>query len=165
MAEPKRRMDPYDRIGFRSVLTPEGVCMGTSIKVSVGDKLPLFVRDGTVEHWNRFAAVNDEFAAHHWDPEVAKEEGFPAPFCMAPLQLAFFHAMLRDWTGEDGRIVSVAAKLKGPFFKGQTLTGLACITEINVINGEKHVNLELSQTDETNRTIATGTAQVALSDD
>jgi acyl dehydratase len=138
--------------------------MDTTITVSVGDELPLFVRFGTVEHWNRFAAVNDEFAAHHWDPDIAKEEGFPAPFCMAPLQLAFFHAMLRDWTGENGRIISVTAKLKGPFFKDQTLTGLACVTEINSVDGEKHVNLELSQIDETDRTIAIGTAQVALSD-
>ena len=138
--------------------------MGTTIKVSVGDKLPLFVRDGTVEHWNRFAAVNNEFAAHHWDPDIAKAEGFPAPFCMAPLHLAFFHAMLRDWLGEGGRIISVTAKLKGPFFKGQTLTGLACVTGINVINGEKHADLDLSQIDETDRTIAIGKAQVALSD-
>lgn len=75
---------------------PERVSMSTTSNLLVGDELPLFVREGTIEHWNRFAAVNDEFAAHHWDAEVAKEEGFPAPFCMAPLQLAFLHAMLRD---------------------------------------------------------------------
>lgn len=136
--------------------------MSTKIEVAVGDELPLFVRTGTVEHWNRFAAVNDEFAAHHWDHEVAKEEGFPAPFGMAPLQLAFFHAMLRDWMGEDGRIVSVAAKLKGPFFKGNTLTAVARVAAVNSVDHETHVDLELSQTDETGRAIAIGTAQVAL---
>jgi len=136
--------------------------MSTTIEVAVGDELPLFVREGTVEHWNRFAAVNDEFAAHHWDPEVAKEEGFPAPFGMAPLQLAFCHAMLRDWMGEDGRIVSVSAKLKGPFFKGTTLTAMARVTAVNSADDETYVDLEPSQTDESDRAIAIGTAQVTL---
>ena len=140
----------------------KGIYMSTTIEVAVGDELPLFTREGTVEHWNRFAAVNDEFAAHHWDQEVAKEEGFPAPFAMAPLQLAFFHAMLRDWMGDDGRIVSVSAKLKGPFFKGNTLTALARVTAIDAVDEETHVDLELSQTDETDRAIAIGTARVAL---
>lgn len=136
--------------------------MDTTMDVAVGDKLPLFVREGTVEHWNRFAAVNDEFAAHHWDDEVAKEEGFPAPFAMAPLQLAFFHAILRDWMGTDGRIVSVSAKLKGPFFKGNTLTAGASVTAVNSANDETVIDLELTQTDETDRAIAIGTAQVAF---
>ncbi len=86
-------------------------------KLTVGEQLPVFERKGTIEHWNRFAAVNDEFAAHHWDYAVSEEEGFPAPFAMAPLQLAFFHAMLRDWIGDNGRIVSVSAKLRGPFLR------------------------------------------------
>jgi len=55
-------------------------------KLVVGEHLPVFEREGTVEHWNRFAAVNDEFAPHHWDYAVAEGEGFPAPFAMAPLQ-------------------------------------------------------------------------------
>ncbi|MDG1267783.1 MAG: MaoC/PaaZ C-terminal domain-containing protein [Ilumatobacter sp.] len=136
--------------------------MNTTLEVAVGDELPAFVRDGTVEHWNRFAAVNDEFAAHHWDDDVANEEGFPAPFAMAPLQLAFFHAMLRDWIGDDGQIVSVNAKLKGPFFKEDTLTARARVTAITSVDDETLVDLELTQTDESGRAIATGAAQVAL---
>ena len=130
--------------------------------VKVGDQLPPFVREGTVAHWNRFAAVNYEFAAHHWDHEVAKSEGFDAPFAMAPLQLAFFHAMLRDWMGEGGRIVSIAAKLRAPFFKDQTVTATATVVALQSRDGETYVDLELAQVDAAERSIVIGTAQVVL---
>lgn len=131
-------------------------------KLVVGEHLPVFAREGTVEHWNRFAAVNDEFAPHHWDYAVAEGEGFPAPFAMAPLQLAFFHAMLRAWIGDNGRIVSVSAKLKGPFFKDQLLTASGKVTALGQVDDEMMVDLELTQTDETDRAIAVGSASVAL---
>jgi len=131
-------------------------------KLTVGEQLPVFERKGTIEHWNRFAAVNDEFAAHHWDYAVSEEEGFPAPFAMAPLQLAFFHALLRDWMGDDGRIVSVSAKLRGPFFKDQLLTASGKITAVVRVEDEIVVDLELAQVDETDRSIAIGVARVAL---
>ena len=133
-------------------------------KLRVGEQLPVFERRGTIEHWNRFAAVNDEFAAHHWDYAVAEEEGFPAPFAMAPLQLAFFHAMLRAWIGDDGRIVSVSAKLRGPFFKDQLLTARGKVIAVDRVEGEIVVDLELAQVDETDRSIAIGVARVALKD-
>jgi acyl dehydratase len=136
--------------------------MSIDIEVRVGDELPPFVREGSVAHWNRFAAVNCEFAPHHWDYDVAKNEGFTAPFAMAPLQLAFFHAMLRDWMGDSGRIVSVSAKLRGPFFKDQTLTAAATVTALQPQGGETYVDLALTQIDQTGRSIAVGTAQLAL---
>ena len=90
------------------------------------------------------------------------EEGFDAPFAMAPLQLAFFHAMLREWMGDDGRIVSVSAKLRGPFFKDQWLTASGEVTALNRVEDEIVVDLELAQIDETDRSIAIGSARVAL---
>ena len=54
-----------------------------------------------------------------WDEEYAATTqfgGIVVPFAMAPLQLAFFHTMLRDWVGDDGRVVSVSVKLRGLFF-------------------------------------------------
>ena len=135
----------------------------TSIdKLGVGLQLPAFERKGTIEHWNRFAAVNDEFAPHHWDDAVAEAEGFPAPFAMAPLQLAFFHAMLRDWIGDNGRIVSVSAKLRGPFFKDQLLTASGKVIALSQVEDEMIVDLELTQIDETERAIAIGSASIAL---
>lgn len=64
--------------------------------------------------------------------------------------------------GDDGRIVAVSAKLKGPFFKGNTLTALARVSAINAAGDETLVDLDLSQTDESDRAIAVGTAQVSF---
>ena len=130
--------------------------------LNIGDELPTFIRKGTVEHWNRFAAVNDEFAPHHWDYDVARNEGFDAPFAMAPLQMSFFNALLRTWMGEQGRIISVSAKLKSPFFKEQTLVVTGRVTELQIVETETYIDIELLQADTDNKTVAIGTAQVAL---
>jgi acyl dehydratase len=132
------------------------------VDVAVGDEVPAFVRDGTAAHWTRFAAVNDEFAPHHWNVEVARHEGFDGPFAMAPLELAFYHAMLRDWMGDSGRIESVAARLRAPFIEGRTLTSTARVTAVAVVDGRTRVDLELAQTDDEGRTISTGEATVEL---
>ena len=55
------------------------------------------------------------------DDEVARREGFPAAFAMAPLTFSYVQAMLRDWLGEQGRIVKVAIQLRSPFLRGRTL--------------------------------------------
>jgi len=64
--------------------------------ISVGDELPELQRPGSVRHWSRFAAVNYEFADHHWDDEVAQAEGFPGAFAMAPLLQSLVYATLSD---------------------------------------------------------------------
>ena len=136
--------------------------MNDIAKVKVGDQLPTFIRKGTVDHWNRFAAVNYEYAPPHWDYEVAQNEGFDAPFAMAPLQLAFFHAILRDWMGQTGRIIRISAKLKGPFFKDTILTVSGKIKAVDKRDRETFIDLDLAQIDDGDRSIAIGEAQIAF---
>lgn len=130
--------------------------------IAVGDPVLAFTRDGTVAHWMRFAAANFEFAPHHWDDAVAQDEGFPGAFAMAPLQLAFLHAMLRAWIGETGRIVSVTMKLKSPFIRGRTLTAGGKVTAVRREAGEIFVDLEIWQDDDEGTRLSPGTATVAL---
>tara|TARA_A100001037_G_C15017599_1_gene574742 strand:+ start:129 stop:578 length:450 start_codon:yes stop_codon:yes gene_type:complete len=131
-----------------------------NLDLKVGDQLPHFERNGTLEHWNRFAAVNCEFAPHHWDDGVANDEGFDRPFAMAPLQMAFFNSLLRDWLGENGRVVAVTAKLRGPFFKDTRLTTKATVSEIEEMEEGTYVLLDIAQVDDSDRSVATGTARV-----
>ena len=132
-------------------------------KIAVGDKLPPFEREGTVHHWMRFAAANYEFAAHHWDDDVAREEGFPGAFAMAPLQHAYLHAMLRDWIGETGRIVSVNMKLRSPFIRGRTLAAGGEVTAIRREEGEVFIDFDIWQDDDQGTRLSPGTATVAFS--
>ena len=130
--------------------------------LNVGDELPSFSREGTVHHWNRFAAVNDEFAAHHWDDDVARHEGFPAPFAMAPLLHACLYAMLRDWAGPAARIEAVAIRLRSPFLKGRTMTASGRIAAIRRAYGEILADVELWMDDDRAVRLSTGTATVAF---
>jgi acyl dehydratase len=130
--------------------------------LSVGDLIPPFSREGTVHHWNRFAAANYEFAAHHWDDDVARHEGFPAPFAMAPLLHAYLHAMLRDWAGPAARIGAVATRLRSPFLKGRTMTASGKVTAVRREAGAVIADIELWMDDDKAARLSTGRATVAF---
>ena len=91
--------------------------------LEVGHRTPVWKRDGTLDHWNRFAAANYEFAGHHMDDEVGRNEGFSGAFIMAPLSHAYLHAMLREWIGAEteARIVTIDIRLRNPLLRGRTM--------------------------------------------
>ena len=130
--------------------------------IKVGDQVPEFKREGTYFHWNRFAAVNDEFAGHHMDDEVGRHEGFDAAFIMAPLEHAYLHAMLRDWMDHLGRIVRIDIRLKAPLLRGRWLTAGGEVTGVRREGGEVFVDLEVWEVDDQGTRLAPGTATIAL---
>lgn len=132
--------------------------------LAVGQSIPDWVREGRLEHWNRFAAVNYEFAGHHMDDEVGRHEGFDSAFIMAPFSHAYLHCMLRQWTGDDdgARIVSVEMRLKHPLFRGRTMTAGGEITAVRAEGDETVVELSVWQVDDHGVQLGTGTAEVAL---
>lgn len=130
--------------------------------LNIGDEIPAFSREGTVHHWNRYAAVNYEFAAHHWDDDVARHEGFSAPFAMAPLLHAYLHVLLRQWAGPSARIAAVGIRLRSPFLKGRSMTGGGRITALRTDAGETAADLDLWMDDDTGARLSTGTATVAF---
>jgi len=127
-----------------------------------GQAIPIWERDGTLDHWNRFAAVNHEFAAHHMDDEVGRYEGFRGAFIMAPFSHAYLHAMLRQWVGEQGRIVTIDMRLKNPLFRGRTLRAGGEIRSIGEADGEIVVDLDIWQIDDEGTQLGVGSATVAF---
>jgi acyl dehydratase len=130
--------------------------------LQVGDELPPFQRQGTLHHWNRFAAVNDEFADHHMDDEAGRSEGFPSSFIMAPLEHAYLHAMLRDWAGGMARIVTLDIRLRRPLLRNRVLTAGGRVTAVHQEGGELVVDLDVWAQDDNGEVLAPGTAQVAF---
>lgn len=130
--------------------------------IAVGDEVPHFERQGTLHHWNRFAAVNDEFADHHMDDEAGRSEGFASSFIMAPLEHAYLHAMLRDWMGEEGRIVALDIRLRSPLLRGRTLVAGGQVTAVRTEGQEVVVDLEVWEVDDRGTRLAPGAATVAL---
>jgi len=130
--------------------------------IKVGDTIPPFQREGTLQHWNRYAGVNYEFAGHHMDDEIGRHEGFPSAIGMAPLILAYLHAMLRNWGGEDARVVKVAMELRRPFLRGRTLIASGKVSGTREEDGELLVDLEVWADDDQGTRLVGGTAVMAL---
>ena len=130
--------------------------------ITPGTEIPTWVREGSLEHWNRFAAVNYEFAGHHMDDDVGRHEGFSGAFIMAPFSHAYLHALLLNWLGTDARIVSVDMRLKNPLFRGRTLTAGGTVTGVRREDGEVLIDLDIWQVDDEQTPLGAGSATVAV---
>jgi acyl dehydratase len=130
--------------------------------IKAGDTIPEFRRDGTLQHWNRFAAVNYEFAGHHMDDEVGRHEGFEAAIGMAPLILSYLHAMLRNWSGDGGRLAAVDMQLRAPFLRGRTLIASGRVKERREKDAEVLIDLEIWADDDQGKRLVNGSATVAF---
>ena len=130
-------------------------------KFAPGDTVTPFVREGTFQHWNRYAGVNYEFADHHMDDDVGRHEGFGAAFGMGPLIHAYVHTMLRQWIDADlGRVTGVSIQLRSPFLRGRTLTATGSVKAVRAEGGEQHVDLDVWADNDKGERLAIGTAQV-----
>jgi acyl dehydratase len=127
-----------------------------------GDELQSFQRTTGFHNWNRYAAVNDEFVPIHMDDEAGRDAGYPTAFGMGNLQWSYLHNLVRDWLGDDGRIVTLNCQFRAPNTKGMTVTARGVVTEVREQDGQRLVNLEIWTEDTDGSKLAPGTAIVAL---
>ena len=131
------------------------------MNLAVGSEIPAFVRTTGLANWNRFAAVNDEFIPIHMDDDAGKAAGMGAAFGMGNLLWSYLTAMLRDWMGGDGRIVSMACEFRSPNLKGQIVEARGRITAVRGEGRESLVDLDVwAAAGDT--LLAPGTATVAF---
>ena len=131
--------------------------------VNVGDELPTFVRQTDFMHWNRYAAVNDEFVYIHMDDEAgrrgANEQG---AFGMGNLRFAYMLNMLRDWAGDEADIKELGCQFRAINQKNDVLTVTGKVTDKSQQDGENIVELEINVVNQDGRGTAPGHAKVAL---
>jgi acyl dehydratase len=127
---------------------------------AVGDELPTFVRTTTFDNWNRYAAVNYEFVPIHMDDEAGQKAGHSGAIGMGALQLSYLHNLLRNWIGEEGRIMKIGCQFRSPNVKGQTLTARGVVKEIREDGGAREVDLEIWIEDQEGTKLAPGAATV-----
>jgi acyl dehydratase len=129
----------------------------------VGAEIPPLVRETGLANWNRYAAVNDEFVPIHMDDEAGRAAGYPTAFGMGNLQWAYLHDVLRQWVGEDGRILAVRCQFRAANTKGMTVTARGVVTAVRPTGaGAAEVDLEVWTEDQDGNKLAPGTATVAL---
>jgi acyl dehydratase len=130
----------------------------------VGDEIPPFVRTTGFAHWNRYAAVNDEFVPIHMDDAAGREAGYPTAIGMGNLQWAFLHNVLRQWMGDDGRIEQVACQFRSPNLKDQTVSAHGRIESIDTDGDRLRVELTVWTDVDGGDPLAPGTATVSVPD-
>ncbi|HLG67146.1 MAG TPA: hypothetical protein VKV36_04660 [Acidimicrobiales bacterium] len=132
------------------------------MEATIGQELPVFERMSGFHAWNRFAAVNEEFVPIHMDDEAGKRAGYPGAFGMGNLQVAYLHALLRQWIGDEGRIVNVSCQMRAPNLRGLRTTARGRVTAVRQEGADTLVDLEVWTETEEGTVLAPGTATVAL---
>jgi acyl dehydratase len=132
------------------------------MNVTVGEELPTFERMAGFHAWNRYAAVNQEFVPIHMDDEAGRNAGNPGAFGIGNLQMSYLHALLRQWMGDEGRIVSVGCQMRAPSLRGLRTIARGRVTAVRTENGEPLVDLDVWTETEEGTVLAPGTATVAL---
>jgi acyl dehydratase len=130
--------------------------------LSVGDEIPPFVRTTDLAHWNRFAAVNDEFIPIHMDADAARAAGQRDVFGMGNLRLAYLHNLLHAWLAGRGDIVELSCEFRGLNFKGDVLTARGRVTGKERVRSGRVVHLELGVENQRGEETTPGEATVLL---
>jgi acyl dehydratase len=130
--------------------------------LEIGAELPVFERTTGFAHWNRYAAVNDEFIDVHMDREAARAAGQPDVFGMGNLRIAYLHCALSDWLAGRGDIAEFAIQ-----FRALNLLGDALRTRARVVGKERRdgldwLELELGVVNQRGEETAPGSARLVL---
>ena len=129
----------------------------------VGDVLPPFTRRTSLESWNRFAAVNDEFVPVHMDDEAGRRAGNAAgAFGMGNLRLSYLMNMLRAWTEDDGDIRTVEVRYRELNQRDDVLTATGVVRSVERSSGELLVHLDVDVVNQAGASTAPGRAVVAF---
>lgn len=127
--------------------------------IAVGTEMPAWSRQTDFAHWNRFAAVNDEFIPIHMDDEAGRAAGNAlGAFGMGNLRYAYIANALRDWFGEDAQIVQIACQYRRLNQKNDVLTVTGRVTAVD--GGE--VRLDVDVVNQAGEGTTPGYAVVAL---
>ena len=131
--------------------------------VNVGDALPEWSRQTDFMHWNRYAAVNDEFIPNHMDDEAGRkalnEQG---AFGMGNLRYAYIVNALQDWIGDEAQIREIGCEFRAINQKNDVLTVVGTVTEKKMADGEHQLVLDIDVVNQDGKKTCPGHAVVAV---
>jgi acyl dehydratase len=141
--------------------------MSTSewIKPEPGVHLPGFSRITDLPHWNRYAAVNDEFIDVHMSTEAARAAGQPDIFGMGNLRVGYQHAALHRWIGGSGDIASFSCQFRALNFPGDELTVWGSVVDTAHRDGLALSVVEMGVRNQNGEETTPATAEVVWFDD
>jgi acyl dehydratase len=132
-------------------------------QIEIGDEVPGFARTTEFAHWNRYAAVNDEFIDVHMSTEAAKAAGQPDVFGMGNLRVAYVHNALHDWLGPHGDIAAFACQFRALNFLGDELVTHGRVTAVDPReDGTRMATVEFGVVNQAGEETMPGTAEVIV---
>ena len=130
--------------------------------VRAGDEIPAFERTTDLAHWNRYAAVNDEFVPIHMDPDDARAAGQKDVFGMGNLRVSYLHNALRAWLGDAGDVVEFRCEFRGFNFKRDRLRSRAIVAGTEERDGARLVRFDLRVENQDGEDTCPGSAAALL---
>jgi acyl dehydratase len=130
--------------------------------VEVGQTIPMFERKTDFMHWNRYAAVNEEYVYVHMDDEAGRAAGQGAAFGMGNLRWAYVLNALRAWIGDEAEVKELGMQFRAINFKNDVLRTEGVITEKKQVDGENLVELTVNVLNQKDEKTAPGRAVVSL---
>jgi acyl dehydratase len=130
--------------------------------VELGQEIPGFTRQTDFMHWNRYAAVNEEFVYIHMDDEAGKAAGQGAAFGMGNLRWAYILNALRAWIGDEAEVRELSMQFRAVNHKHDVLRTQAIVTDKKQENGENLVILDVNILNQKDEKTAPGRAVVVL---
>jgi acyl dehydratase len=127
-----------------------------------GDALPVFERTTGFGHWNRYAAVNDEFIDVHMDRAAAQAAGQPDVFGMGNLRIGYVHNAIHDWLAGGGDIAEFACQFRALNLLGDRLRSHCMVTGKQQIDGDLLISLDVNVFNQKDESTMPGTARVVL---
>jgi acyl dehydratase len=131
--------------------------------VNVGDDMPAWSRQTDFMHWNRYAAVNDEFVPFHMDDEAGRRAGNKeGAFGMGNLRYAYLVNALRDWIGDEAEIREIGCQYRAINQKNDVLSVVGEVVEKEVVDGENRIKLTTNVMNQNGEATCPGHAVVVL---
>lgn len=128
--------------------------------IRVGDELPALERTTGFAHWNRFAAVNDEFIDVHMEREAAVAAGQADVFGMGNLRIAYAHNALHAWLAGAGDIAEFGCQFRQLNSKGDRLRTRAMVTGKEMAGGAPSATLDVDVLNQRGESTMPGSARV-----
>ncbi len=131
--------------------------------LNVGDDMPTWSRQTDFMHWNRYAAVNDEFVPFHMDDEAGRKAGNKeGAFGMGNLRYAYLANALRDWIGDEAQIREIGCQYRAINQKNDTLSVVGKVVEKEIVDGENRIKLTTNVMNQAGEATCPGHAVIVL---
>ena len=130
--------------------------------MTVGKEIPSLVKAISLRQLVMYSATTWDFNAGHYDRAFAQAQGFKDAYLDGPMNAAFLAQMITDWIGLHGSLKKLNVTYRNMVFPGDRLTGTGNATKKYVAEDTGIIECELSLTNQEGKTVATGSAEVAL---